>query len=96
MDKKLQKEIVEFLKQKGATKIELFGSYARGEEKENSDIDLIVDFDNKYGLMSFVAIKLDLEEKLHREIDLLTKESISPYILPYIEKDKRVLFETKS
>ena len=92
MDKKLQTKIVEFLKSRDVKKIELFGSYARGEEREDSDIDLIVAFNKDIDLFDFVGVKLDLEEKLNKKVDLLTKDSISKYILPYIEKEKRVLY----
>jgi predicted nucleotidyltransferase len=68
--------------------IGLFGSFARGEAKEDSDIDLIVEyepghktFDNFMGLINF------LESSFDREVELVTKESISKYIWPYIKKD---------
>ncbi|MCF2137862.1 MAG: nucleotidyltransferase family protein [Candidatus Thorarchaeota archaeon] len=72
----------------GVKKIGVFGSYARGEGTKHSDIDVIVvfeegqkTFDNYMGLAFF------LERLFGKKVDLLTPEGISPYILPYIEKE---------
>lgn len=68
--------------------IGLFGSYSRGEEKATSDIDLLVEyeagqktFDNFIGLIDY------LEQSLGKEVELVTRESVSKHILPYIEKE---------
>ena len=91
MDKNLEQKIIQFFKDKDVKKVELFGSFARKEEKENSDIDLLIDF--KGGLFEFVKLKNSLEEKLHKKVDLVTKDSISPYIWEYVKDDIKVLYE---
>lgn len=73
----------------------VFGSYARGEANDKSDIDLIVELDYsklKSGL-EFVGLKIDLEEKLDKKVDLLTTKSISKYIAPFINAHKRLIYE---
>lgn len=94
MDKqKLYTEIVEFLRSKGATKVAVFGSYVRNEENKDSDIDLITDFERPIGLLEFVGIENELSEKIGIKVDLLTEEGISPYIVDYVKKDMKVLYQ---
>lgn len=72
----------------------LFGSFSRKEGLENSDIDILVELDySKHIGMSFVNMKFDLEEKLHKKIDLVSSNSISKYILPFINNDKQLIYE---
>ena len=91
IDEKL-KRIVEILKKHGAIKIEIFGSYARGEATSESDIDLIVDFENRKSLLELVGIEQEIEDAVGIKIDLLTGNSISPYILERIKKDRKVIW----
>ncbi len=71
----------------------LFGSYARGEADELSDIDLMVELDDKVGLYKFIGIQVKLEELLHKKVDLITTEGIMPGIKEFIDKDKRLVYE---
>ena len=87
------KKIIEFLKKEGATKISIFGSYARGEEKYSSDIDIIVEFLERKSLLDLVGIEQELSEQLNIKVDLLTEKSISPYILEKVKKDIQVIYQ---
>ena len=89
----LYNEIVEFLKSKGVTKVAVFGSYLRNEENSESDIDVIIDYTRPMGLMEFVGIEQDLSEKLGIKVDLLTEDSISPYLIKNIRKEMKILYE---
>lgn len=72
----------------------VFGSYARNEEDQNSDIDILVELDYSEHLgLGFVKIKQDLESVLHKNIDLVTAEGVSPHILPFINHDKKLIYE---
>ena|SRR3989337_844105 len=76
------------LREFGVTKIGVFGSYARNEQNEKSDIDLLVDFkEGKKTYRNFYNLANFTEEVLGADVDLLTPQSISPYILPYVVKD---------
>lgn len=66
--------------------IKIFGSYVKGEQKETSDIDLIVDFEETPTFIELVKIEEELEKVLGVKVDLLTEESISPFIKPYIRE----------
>ena len=80
----------DFLVLHGIKRIGLFGSYARGEQREDSDIDLLVEFDDgKKSYDNFMDLCFFLEDILGKRVDLLTPESLSPFIRPFIEKDVR-------
>ena len=84
---KIMKEHKEELKKKyKIKKIKIFGSYARGEQKERSDIDIIVDFEETLTLIELIRLEEEIERILGIKVDLLTEESISPFIKPYIKE----------
>lgn len=71
----------------GVRRLGLFGSFARGEQRKDSDIDLIVEFEpGKKTFDNFIGLSLFLEELLEHRIELVTPESLSPYIGPRILK----------
>ncbi|HEX2919565.1 MAG TPA: nucleotidyltransferase family protein [Bacteroidales bacterium] len=73
--------ISSFLEKEGAKKIAVFGSYARGEEKPESDIDILVEFSESKSLLTLVRIERELSEFLGVKVDLLTEESIVHILL---------------
>jgi predicted nucleotidyltransferase len=72
----------------GATSLYLFGSFARDRAKNNSDLDLFVDYDpaKKFSLLDLVGIKLLLEDKLGMAVDVTTRDSLHPRLREDIEK----------
>jgi uncharacterized protein len=90
---KLFSEIVDYLKKHEATKIAVFGSYIRDEEKPGSDIDIIVEFKETISLLDFVALERQLSEHVGLRVDLLTEKSISPLLIDQIKKQMRVLYQ---
>jgi predicted nucleotidyltransferase len=80
-------KIAQALKNKGARKIAIFGSYARNEQKPGSDIDVIVEFSERKSLLELVRIERELSEILGIHVDLLTEKSISPYLIDSIKKE---------
>jgi len=85
--RKVLKIIVARLKKEGAKRIALFGSYSRGEERKDSDVDIIVEFSKPKSLLEFVGIEQELSEKTGKKIDLLTENSISPYLIDRVKKE---------
>lgn len=84
---KIIKKYKSFLKEQYAVKkIGIFGSYARNEQREDSDIDIIVELDKPIGL-KFVDLKFFLEEKLGRRVDLVTPNAIRPQMREQIFKE---------
>jgi predicted nucleotidyltransferase len=71
----------------GVNKIGLFGSYLRNEATEASDIDLLVDIQKeKKTFKNFLALNYYLEDIFERKVELVTTQSLSPYIGPHILK----------
>ncbi|HIH74464.1 MAG TPA: nucleotidyltransferase family protein [Methanosarcina sp.] len=89
--KELFEKISSFLEKEGATKVAVFGSYARGEEKPENDIDILVEFSETKGLLNLVRIERELSELLGVKVDLLTEESISPYLIDGIKREAKVI-----
>jgi predicted nucleotidyltransferase len=78
----------DFLISHGVRRLGLFGSYVRGDEREESDIDLIVEFEEgKKNYDNFIELCFFLEDLFDKKIDLLTPESISPFMRSSIEKE---------
>jgi len=90
MTKEKIKEIIrehkEILKKYKVKSVALFGSYVRNEQKEDSDIDLLVEFEEDT-YHNFINLIFSLEELLRKEITVVTKEDLSPYIQPYVLKE---------
>jgi hypothetical protein len=84
--------IIKVLKRYGATRISLFGSYARGENHPNSDMDVLVEFKDTITLIDLSHIILLVKEETGLKLDAVTKNALSPYLAPYIEKDLQVLY----
>lgn len=74
-------------KEYGIKNIAIFGSYVRGEEKSDSDLDILVEFEKPIGLLKFVDLKLKLSEVLGVKVDLVMKSALKPRI------GKRILEE---
>ncbi len=86
--KKLKPAIVKILKKNGIKKAGLFGSYARGEQKKNSDIDILIEPAKGMSLFDVVGIELELKKSLGKKVDLLTYKGISPHLKKYIINDE--------
>ena len=76
---RIKSKIVPVLKEFRVTKAGLFGSYARGEQKKNSDVDILVKTTN-IGLIEFIRLKMMLEKALRKKVDLVEYEEIRPEI----------------
>ena len=62
----------------------LFGSYARGEESDDSDVDFVVDLPPTLSLLDVVGIQLEFEDLLHKKIDLTERDTIKQRLKPFI------------
>ena len=86
--------IKDYFEDKPVLRAYLFGSFSRTEANKNSDVDILVDLDySKHIGMGFIKMKLDLESKLRKKIDLVSSNAISKYILPFINNDKKLIYE---
>jgi len=78
---KLKKIIVPILRKNGVVRAGIFGSYARGEQKKNSDIDILVKIrDKNMSLLGFIHVKHEVEDALGKKVDLVEYVAIKPLI----------------
>lgn len=82
-------------KEYGAERVYLFGSYARGDANETSDIDLRIDRGNIKGGFALAGLLLDLEADLGTPVDLVTTGSLDTEFLDMIKEEEQLLYETK-
>jgi uncharacterized protein len=85
--KEKRMEIIRIAERHGARNIRVFGSAARQEATDDSDVDLLVDMDRGKSYLDLVALWQDLEELLGRKVDVLTDGGISPYLYDSIKKE---------
>jgi len=73
----------------------LFGSYARGEETRKSDVDLLVRFlsDADISGLDYIGYKIDFEDLLHKKVDLVEEGALFDFAVPYVEQDKKLIYE---
>jgi len=63
----------------------------RGEQKEGSDIDILIEFKGNKSLLDLAGLKIELEETLHRKVDVLTYNSLHPLLKDRILKEQKVI-----
>jgi predicted nucleotidyltransferase len=86
--------IIEICKRNDISYCAVFGSFARGEATENSDIDLLVKFSKPKG-WDWIDGALEIEEKLGRKVDWATKDALSKYIVDGVMQDLQVIYEER-
>lgn len=85
----LKKQIVPILKKHHVKKAGIFGSYARGEQKKNSDVDILIEVKAvKFSLLDMVRLEREIEGTIGLKVDLLTYHGINPRLKDYILKDE--------
>jgi predicted nucleotidyltransferase len=77
---KERQQILEIAQGRGARNVRLFGSVARGDDTEVSDLDLLIDMEPGRSLLDIIVIKQDLEDLLGCKVDVVTEAAISPYL----------------
>ena len=87
--------IANYFKTQPVLKAWLFGSYARGEERPWSDMDILVQYDRNQpiGLLKIANMQLDLEDLLGREVDLVEEGMLRPWAVDSVNHDKQLIYE---
>lgn len=90
-------DIQRYLAETKIKKAWVFGSFARGEEKEGSDLDLLVEYDKAGGLslIGIIRYRLDLEKITGRKVDLVENGYLKPFAAASAERDKYLIYERK-
>jgi len=89
--KEIRNVIVPVLQRYSVKKAAVFGSFVRGEEKEGSDIDVLVEFEGEKSLLDLAGLKIELEETLGRKVDVLTYNSLHPLLKERILQEQKVI-----
>jgi len=84
IDRAFRQGILRIAHQHGVQQVSLFGSAARGEATGLSDVDLLVKMEEGRSLFDLIAFKLAVEELLGRQVDVVSRDGISPYLAEYI------------
>lgn len=82
-------------KEYGVIKASVFGSVARGDDKPESDIDLLVELRRPFALSRFVSLKRNLENTLNHSVDVVEYGGVKPAFAPSIIKDAKVIYEQR-
>ena len=94
MSEAMIKTICDYFATQPVRKAWLFGSYARGEEREDSDIDLLVQLDESQRIgIRFFGMYADLKEILGREVDLVAEGCLMPFAEESANRDKKLIYE---
>lgn len=97
LDSTLISTIRAYFEDKPVLKAYLFGSVARDEEDEESDIDILVELDYSQPIgLEFIQMRLDLQDLLHQKVDLVSDKAVSEYIRPLIDQDKVLIYARPS
>jgi uncharacterized protein len=88
---KARQVILATSKEHGATRVRVFGSFARGTQRKTSDIDLLVAMDEGRTLLDVIALERSLAKRLGRRIDIVTERSLSPHLRDRILSEARPL-----
>lgn len=89
-----QKHIVlQHLEKLSPEKVGIFGSYARGEQTQESDLDILVFLDGtkRFSLLDIIGVEQDLSDALGIKVDLVTERSLHPIVRPYVEKELQLI-----
>ncbi len=82
----IKNKIIPILRDAGVIRSSIFGSYVRGEQKEDSDIDMLVEFPRGKSLLDLVDLQQKLEETLHKKVDINTYNALYPSLRESVYK----------
>ncbi len=85
----IKKKILPILKRQGVIRAAVFGSFARGEETKNSDVDFLMEIAKSKTFFDLVGLKLEMEDKLGRKVDIVEYGSIHPLIKRAVLKEQK-------
>ena len=90
--------LAEYFKTQPVLRAWLFGSFSRGEERPDSDVDILVEFDKnaRVSLMKHAGMIVDLERKLSRPVDLIAEGTLLPFAVESVDRDKKLIYERTS
>ena len=90
----IKEAIRTYFAEKPVKKVWLFGSYARGEADENSDVDVLVDFEENHKVgLRYLIWHEEIERLLNKKVQVVSNAALSKFIRPFVENDKVLIYE---
>jgi len=89
----IENKVISILKKYHVKTIGIFGSYASGVQRPDSDLDILVNFKERKSLLTLVRIERELSETIGVQVDLLTEQSVSPYLIDRIKSEMKVIYQ---
>lgn len=89
----IQAKISPILRAHGIKQASVFGSVARGEDRPESDVDILVQLGRPMGLFAYMGLIRQMEESLGRKVDLVTKNSLNKFVKPYVLPELKTIYE---
>ncbi|MEM7181461.1 MAG: nucleotidyltransferase family protein [Spirochaetota bacterium] len=92
----LQEDLNSLCERYSIASLGLFGSYAREEQRENSDVDILVTFEQVPDFFSYIHLEDELSAKLQRKVDLVEKNSLKPHVKENILNEVQMIWEKEA
>ena len=89
----IKNKISPILKKYGVKRAGVFGSFSRGEDTPQSDVDILISIGKPMGMFAYMQMKREIEFVLEKKIDIVTEKSINKFIRPYIIKEVKQIHE---
>ena len=93
--KEVKQKITPVLKEFGVEYAGVFGSVARGQATEKSDVDLLVRLSQGTGMFAYMRLLNSLEEALHRKVDLVTENGLNKFVRPHALRELQTIYEKR-
>ncbi len=88
LNQQLKQQLINLLVPYRPERVSIFGSYARGDNQQGSDLDVLIKFEEVVGLLELVQIEQELSDKLGVKVDLVTEGSLkNPRLRQYVQRD---------
>jgi len=89
----LKEKATPVLRSHGVRRAAVFGSTSRGEDRPDSDIDLLVTFGKPMGMVGYMHFIEQMENSLHKKVDIVTESSLNKFVRPHIQADLKTIYE---
>lgn len=96
MDKRVIEKLQTYFSGQPINRAWIFGSVARGEDTTQSDVDILVDFDEGVGLFKYSSMVSEIEKILKKAVDLVSSTSLLPWVKDSVDNDKILIYERKA
>jgi predicted nucleotidyltransferase len=89
----MTEQMLPYCKQRGVSKLGIFGSFARGTARPDSDLDLLVSFEQPVSLLTQIRMERELSELLGVKVDLVTEQGLSPCLRVQVHAELKVVLQ---